>query len=200
MRRRLWSCIGVLDLQSAFDRGSQPLLKSSELQSWPLNVNDAEMTPQSMPSLESTQGARYTEMSLSLIIYRAGACQRRLTEIGSSASWSDGTVDPAAARYQQVAILAAFERHVRQLSESCDASPSPIQKFTVAVAEESLVAMRLLLHRPLHRRGKRFLHAEVEYIASLDILGTATEVLERSQMKRTQPEFAQWAWFAWVKW
>ncbi|KAF2717959.1 hypothetical protein K431DRAFT_297353 [Polychaeton citri CBS 116435] len=44
IRRRLWFCIGVLDLQSAFDRGSQPLLKCGDFQRWPLDMNDADMS------------------------------------------------------------------------------------------------------------------------------------------------------------
>lgn len=137
-------------------------------------------------------------MSFSLLVYRAGICQRKLTEIGSSAA--DGNVDPIMAGHEQVAILADYERHIRQIPGLCDAPPSPIQSFTLAVAEESLVAMRLLLYRPLHRRGNGNVPSEYGPAGKFDLLATANEVLERSQNKRSWTDFAQWAWFSWVKW
>lgn len=196
VRRRVWHCIGVLDLQSAFDRGSKPLLKSSDLNDLPLNVDDSELDENEIGSQPYGE-TRWTDMSLSLIIYQAGVCQRLLTEIGSSAACeSSGNVDPIEAGYEQVAVLAEFDRHVQQLSGICSDSPVLVQRFAIAVGQESLVAMTLLMHRPLHRRGNGFVPAE--YSENFNLLETATEVLERSQMKRSQPEFARWAWFQWV--
>lgn len=57
--------------------------------------------------------------------------------------------------------------------------------------------MRLLLHRPLYKRNNQTHRTS---IPEIDILATATEVLERSQYKRFSGEFIQWAWFSWVKW
>lgn len=194
VRRRVWQCIGVLDLQSAFDRGSQPLIASRDLQSLPTNTNDYELNSDIVPPAACVMHYRWTDMSLSTIIYQAGSCQRRLTEVGLSVTSNQG--DHTAAHREQLDMLAGFRNHAHQLTKACGSSPSDVQRFAMAVAQESLVAMHLLIYRPLHRRG----HAFVPVDENFNILHAATEVLERSQMKRTQFEFAPWAWFQWVKW
>lgn len=62
------------------------------------------------------------------------------------------------------------------------------------------MAMTLLFHRPLHKRGRNqeaYAHGQID---NNELLIMATEVLERSQSKRSWFQFAQWAWFKWVKW
>ena len=134
-------------------------------------------------------------MSFSLLVSRAGVCQRKLTELGVAMNL--GAIDPIVAGNEQTNTLADFERHVRAIPRTCSANPRPIETFTMAVAEESLVAMRLLMHRPLYKRGNQ---ARRNGVPDINILATATEVLERSQYKRFTGEFIQWAWFSWVKW
>ena len=176
----------MLDLQSAFDRGSKPLLQSSDFDILPLNLDDSEMSLGSTPTADVTQEGRWTEMSPSSIIYKAGICQRYLTE--ASLSMSPKTSG-------QQTVLEEFEFHLNCLKALCSAQSSPIQSFTMAIGQESLVAMRLLLYRPLHH------HTRTPAIPpALNILQTATEVLERNEMKRTKQEFVQWAWFGWPKW
>lgn len=90
--------------------------------------------------------------------------------------------------------------YVVQLQGQCGTTPTSIQAFTMTVAQESLVAMRLLFHRPLHKRGKGQEAFDLGQINNDELLTMATEVLERSQSKRSWAQFAQWAWFKWVKW
>jgi hypothetical protein len=141
---------------------------------------------------------RFTEMSFSLLTCRAGVCHRKLTELGLSAA--DGTEDPHLARSQQLATLVDFEAAVLRLQRLCDSPPTTIQTFAVTVAQESLVAMRLLFYRPLHKRGKGHEAFDKDQLSKDELLTMATEVLERSQSKRSWAQFAQWAWFKWVKW
>jgi hypothetical protein len=193
---RLWFSIGVLDLQSAFDRGSRPLLASSDLIDRPSNRDDTEIMNNG--AFRPTSHDRFTEMSFALMTFHAGICHRKLTELGTLAA--HGTLDPHVARQQQLSALAEFELDVERSRQQCGAAPTKIQAFTLAVAQESLVAMRLLFHRPLHKRGKNHGAYSQEQVDSNELLIMATEVLERSQSKRSWYEFAQWAWFKWVKW
>jgi hypothetical protein len=196
LRCRLWFGIGVLDLQSAFDRGSRALLSSSEFTDWPTFSDDIDVTTHSI-----TQPAKQdisTELPFYRMTFCAGICHRKLTELGVSAA--DGIIDGPLARQQQLATLADFESVVKQVQTQGGTAPTKIQAFTVSVAQESLVAMTLLFHRPLHKRGKNheaFTHGQID---NNEIMIMATEVLERSQSKRSWFQFAQWAWFKWVKW
>jgi hypothetical protein len=196
LHRRLWFSISVLDLQSAFDRGSRTLITPSDLVNLPLDCDDTEISNNgtSWPGPND----RSTEISFAMMTFHAGICHRKLTELGISAA--DGTLDPQLARQQQLAALANFELDVKRTQDQCGTAPPKIQAFTLAVAQESLVAMRLLFHRPLHKRGKNHAAYDQGQIDSNELLIMATEVLDRSQSKRSWFEFAQWAWFKWVKW
>ena len=196
LRGRLWFSIGVRDLQSAFDRGSRALLHSSDFVHWPINSDDIDMTVHSasQPVLEQSS----TEMTFVQMTFHAGFCHRRLTELGLSAA--DDTTDPHIARRQQLDALADFESYATRLQEQCGTAPTKLQAFAISVAQESLVAMRLLFHRPLHKRGKNHGAYAEGQIDNNELLIMATEVLERSQSKRSWYQFAQWAWFKWVKW
>jgi hypothetical protein len=196
LRCRLWFGIGVLDLQSAFDRGSRALLSSNEFTDWPSNSDDVEVIAHSIS--QPMQQDLSTELSFARMTFCAGICHRKLTELGESAAI--GTLDPYLARQEQLATLADFESIVKKIQNQYGTAPAKIQAFTISVAQESLVAMTLLFHRPLHKRGKNqgaYTHGQIE---NTEILIMATEVLERSQSKRSWFEFAQWAWFKWVKW
>lgn len=196
LRGRLWFCLGVLDIQSAFDRGSRALIDSSDFVDWPSNVDDKDITIDSISRPVSPD--RFTEMSFGLLTFRAGICQRKLTELGLKAA--NETASAQIVRQQQLATLVEFESCVRLLQTQCGTTLTKIEIFTIAVAQESLVAMRLLLHRPLHKRGNNHGLYGLPEIGSDELLTMATEVLERSQSKRSWMEFAQWAWFKWVKW
>lgn len=194
IHRRLWFCIGVLDLQSAFDRGSQPLIRSEDLTSLPLNLDDFDLSNDRI--LPKSRINQFTDMSLSLIIYQAGICQRRLTEIGSSFTSSSTVVEIRAARNKQDAELTRFEGTVERVKLLAALSDQALVKFTMAVANECLVAMRLLIHRPLYRCNRPLEAYRIDAEIRVSVLSTATKVLESNRMKRTQHEFAQWAWFA----
>lgn len=196
LHRRLWFGIGVLDLQSAFDRGSRALLGSSELSDWPINADDVDITAHSIS--QPARQDRFTEMSFPHITFHAGICHRKLTELEVIAANDDANAQDA--RQQQLATLADFEMAVKRLEDQHGTAPTQIEAFTVMVAQESLVAMRLLFHRPLHKRGKNREAYQHGQLSNDELLIMATEVLERSQSKRSWFQFAQWAWFKWVKW
>jgi len=193
MRRRLWHGICLLDMQSAFDRGSRTIVSSNDMKDTPLHIDDAHLSSMSKSIIQTQE--RFTDMTFSILVHRAGICQRMMTEIGISAF--EGTLDRSTATAQKKTILANYERESDHLVGLCDVpSPSPLQKFTMAVAAESLVAMRLLLYRPLHRQTD---HPE-PLTEDFEILHVALNVLFRSRDKRSRADFAPWAWFSWVKW
>jgi hypothetical protein len=196
LRRRLWFGIGVLDLQSALDRGSQVLLGSSEFSDWPINSDDKDITAHSIS--QPVREDRLTEMSFAHMTFHAAICHRKLTELGISGSNDDANAQVA--RQQQLAALADFELVVKRLGDQHGTSPTQIEAFTMNVAQGSLVAMRLLFHRPLHKRGKNREMYQHGQLSNDELLIMATEVLESSRSKRLSGQFAQWAWFKWVKW
>ncbi len=199
LRGRLWCCIGLLDLQSAFDRGSRPLLRAQDLQVLPFDADDLESSRERSRGKESGGRIEFTDKTFSITTWRAGIAQRRLAELQASAP--DTGTDPA--RFQkiwwerQLAVVADFEGYVTAITQTCMLQTPTIslQLFALAVARESLLAMRLQLHRPLLRSsyGLRPIRGD------FNVLGAGVEVLKSADFK-TSPEFAKWAWFSWLKW
>lgn len=186
-RRRLWYSIGLLDVQASFDRGSRPLLCSADFHILP-QYDLAEL------SLEPAQGSsgRYCQMTC-----RAMVCSLRLAEIGASAAFGHGVDGPVTAWRRQVDVLSDFESHCHELAESCAVDATPLEQFTVSVAQECLICMRLAMRRPLCKQPRGF---EAIPDDDFDVLTIATEVLEQSLLKTTIMDFSRWRWFAWPKW
>lgn len=177
-------------MQSAFDRGSRPLLRSEDFQILPLGVDDADMQSSFRGSMRGLQKSAANDMLFSLTTYRAMVCQLKLVEIGCSHSLNQST-----AMAEQTCALTQFEDHVKSLRSTSNKMQSSLERFTMMVAEASLVSIRLLVYRPLHPR--KFSPPNE---SNINVLVTATEVLERTQEKRSFHEFQQWAWYSWVKW
>ncbi|KAK5059874.1 hypothetical protein LTR84_009757 [Exophiala bonariae] len=187
IRRRLWYSIGMLDTQLALDRGSLPLLYCSDFISWPLTVNDADLYP-TCSRLISSQG--FTDMAFSSMTHRAMMCQKKLYETNIHPE------DPWASWNEKMAAIAVFEDYVRNNSSVRNPFPTPLETFTQAVGEGSLLNIKLMLRRPLHRIE----HRQVPPWDDYNIMSASTEILERSLNKQADVKFASWAWFAWVKW
>ncbi|QIW97077.1 hypothetical protein AMS68_002595 [Peltaster fructicola] len=189
MRVNLWYSIGMLDLQSSFDRGSQPLLRG---QDFPIPAADV-----GGPDLALTGPLKhFSTMTTSLMTYQAMLCQRELMESTAIALvtgqlqhewWS-----------AQLRTFRRFEQYVANISVACGGGTStaiPLQSFTMAVAKESLLTMRLLLYRPLQKLSGQLKPPQPDF----DILQSAVNVLESAEFK-VQPEYAKWSWYTWVKW
>ena len=96
-----------------------------------------------------------------------------------------------------MATVAQFESYVQQLSSTNNNSlvtPS-FRRFTIAVGRESILSIKLLLRRPLHKLPPSFRPIPDTF----NVLKAGTDVLESAAFK-AHPEFAQWARFSWVKW
>ena len=200
VRRRLWFCIGALETQSAYDRGTRPLLTFRDFQYWPRNLNDVEISSQStITSPESTQD-RYTDMSFFLAVTKGAMCQRHLSHIAFSLATPDGTDNAGSIQNRQLEVFEQFSNFVEDLPNTFTSPPTDIQNFTLSVIREQRAAIMLLMYRPLHRIGPKFDPPSTGAFVDFDLLATATTVLEHTQKKHARPEFAKWAWFAWPKW
>ncbi|GAB7365685.1 hypothetical protein MBLNU230_g7025t1 [Neophaeotheca triangularis] len=194
MRRRLWCSIGILDVQSAFDRGTKLLLAHDVDPAFPLNINDDEISPFSPDLPVSQPTLRCTDMILSCTTHRAMVCQRRLLRAGMQPEEANKT--PAEIWKQKLSVIESFENYVNELTAVCSVSSTPFSRFTIMCGHGCLVTEKLLLRRPIQHQ----VHAKPSVDDDFDTLQVATEVLERSMITKFNAEFLQWAWFSWVKW
>ena len=184
----------MLDLQSSFDRGSQPLLCAQDFPIPPADINGSD--PALIDLTPSSVERRFTSMTTSLLTYQAMLCQRKLIESTSIAASSNQ--EQSTWWEKQTRILQAFEQYVANISIVCGGGTTTVlslQSFTMAIGNESMLSMRLLLYRPLQKLPARLRPPQ----SNFDILQVAVGLLENASFK-ARPEFVRWSWYSWVKW
>ncbi|KAJ8612409.1 hypothetical protein MRB53_037450 [Persea americana] len=185
-RKAIWFSIGMLDIQASFDRGSKPLMLVEDFS------DSMESADNSIIHFEhsAAKTAMWQAMMCNRTLFDYQSYQRSLTH--QFRTWSEW----------QHAVLQEFEQYTERLSMICDnlgASATHLQKFTVCIARESLLSMRLLLARPLYdyNRAKEPDNADAD--DSLHVLHMAVDLLMSAQMK-ADPEYDIYGWYSWVKW
>ncbi len=181
-------------MQAAFDGGSHCVIASNGLLGRPpLNINDSAISPAS-PQSAYVEQPGLTNMSCNCMMHEAIICWRRLTHVPT-----DFEGQPVRIRQEwshRSKIVREWEQRVQEkYLQYCD-STQPFQRFMMFVGEEMIVSMRLLERRPMHR----LFSAGPPPADGFNVLEVATEVIERSLFKFTDPGLAPWSWFAWVKW
>ena len=194
IRRRVWYSIGILDMQAAFDGGSHSVIANNGvLGRPPLNIDDAVLSLASSQSLLVEQPG-LTDMSYSCMMHDALICMRKLTHVPT-----DSEGQPVKIRQEwanRSKIVKDWEQRVHdRYLQYCD-STQIFQQFMKFVGQDMIVTMRLLERRPMHRLFSTGPPPADEF----NVLELATDVVERSFLKFTNPAFAPWSWFTWVKW
>nr|POE76209.1 c6 finger domain transcription factor nscr [Quercus suber] len=195
-RNRVWYSIAVLDVRCAFDRGSKPLLSSSAFPAMPLNLDDREISTETV-HVNGRSDSTYTSMSYCRMNYKALLCQLKIMELGESTITDKQRDHSAMIWRQQLEALADFEDFHDKFTRICLQDPTPFRRLAANISTESLTSMKLLSCRPFYKQA-RDLHAISQ--DSFNVLATATEVLETSALKAHSQDFAPWAWFSWPKW
>ena len=191
VRRRVWYSIGVLDMQAAFDGGLHSVIASNGvLGRPPLNIDDAVLSlASSQAPLVEQPGL--TDMSYNCMMHDAVICMRKLTHVPT-----DSEGQPRQEWANRSKIVKDWEQRIHdRYLQHCDSTQN-FQKFMQFVGQDMIVTMRLLERRPMHR----LFSTGPPPANDFNVLQLATDVVERSFLKFTDPAFAPWSWFAWVKW
>ncbi|KAL8704656.1 MAG: hypothetical protein Q9201_002190 [Fulgogasparrea decipioides] len=194
MRRRLWWQIIILDGRAAEDRGSDPMILDLSYNTMrPSNVNDEDIDPENLRSVENREG--YTEMTFCLMCYEVSVAIRTLNYVPPGVSG----VDALPTREEKEGLV--FECHQRLESKYlryCDTS-MPLSWATSMVTRMVMARMWLVVHKPLQRQEGDMSprHPDRE-----KILLTATEVIEIAHTLDTEKCAEKWKWFfrTWHQW
>ena len=194
VRRRLWYSIGVLDMQAAFDGGSHSVIAyDGVLGRPPLNVDDdvLSLASRQAPLVEQPG---LTDMSYNCMMHDGLICMRKLTHVPTDSEGQPVRIRQEWANRSKTVKKWEQRVHDRYIRH-CD-STQMFQQFMKFVGQDMIVTMRLLERRPMHR----LFSAGPPPADDFNVLELATDVVERSFLKFTNPAFAPWSWFAWVKW
>ena len=97
--------------------------------------------------------------------------------------------DPWGSWNEKIEAISVFEDYVREHFSGINASSTPLEQYTQAVAEGSLVNIKLMLGRPPYRNK----HCTVPPWDNFDVMRATTDILGRPLNKQANTEFAPWA-------
>ncbi|KAF7597110.1 hypothetical protein BBP40_010584 [Aspergillus hancockii] len=187
MRRRLWWHIGLLDIRSSEDHGTDTQVTEGMYDTrLPLNVNDDDIYPdmQEPPQERDT----FTEMTFGLMRFDITVALRR---VSSSCPNSNipGPHQPSperCGRLIQAVNKRIEERYIRQ----CDMNV-PIQWVTATVARLILTKLWLVVHHPMTRpyQGLNLTNASRE-----SLFHTSVEVAEFARLLSNDKNTQKWGW------
>jgi hypothetical protein len=186
VRRRVWYLIGVMDSQTALDRGTVPILPSKKFNAPPLDINDSDISSGMEPL---TPAPGMTDMSISMIAQEAMVCHKKLCDPPREGQ------DKMEHWKYKLNLVKTLEQSWQAKYATINENASPIQKFAKFVTEDIATDINLQLRRPPFKQEWGYVPPNDDF----SILETATTVLEQT-MRIKAREFAPWAWKSWVKW
>lgn len=196
MRRRLFWAVCVLDLRSAEDQGTDLTVVDGTFDTQlPLNINDADISPESSCLPEPRQGT--TDMAFSLIRYEICALSRRLHTVSTDMSLSSAPDAGKSLEEREGLLTEVYQRVKDRLLKD---SSNPMFWVASNITRVIIAKMTLVIYQPVlfPGPGNRNLSREVR----TRLFNAALDVFEYSHILNTDPRCKQWRWMfqTWSHW
>ncbi|KAE8134088.1 fungal-specific transcription factor domain-containing protein [Aspergillus pseudotamarii] len=187
MRRRLWWHIGLLDIRSSEDHGTETQITERMYDTrLPLNINDDDIYPEMQEPPE--ERTNFTEMSFSLMRFEITTALRRVSYACPNTN-IPGPQQPSPEKCGNL-IQIVNKRIEERYIQHCDMNV-PIQWVTATVARLILTKLWLVVHHPMTRpyQGINLTNSSREnlFLASVEVAEFACLL---SADKNTQ----KWGW------
>lgn len=188
MRRRLWWHICLMDVRSAEDHGTDPLIHESMYDTrLPLNVNDDDIYPEMTEAPAERDGC--TDVTFCLIRCEITCALRRANYACPGSRFRIGIPTPSienCERMIQIISSRVEERYIKH----CDMD-IPIHWASATVGRLILAKLWLIVHHPMTRKDRI---TNVSQATRQSLFMTAIEVLEFGRLLETDPKTAKWGW------
>lgn len=189
MRRRLWWHICLLDIRAAEDHGADPTIIEPLYDTrLPLNVNDADLTPEMTEVPAEREGC--TEMTFSLIRFEVCVANRRLNYVPPGSKLCNEKAAALTIEDKEKLIEELHKRLEERYLRHCDMN-IPMDWVCSTVGRLVMGKMWLVVHHPLQRadRGKSMSNETRERLFL-----TSIEVIEFTRLLESNENTAKWGW------
>ncbi|KAK4166325.1 fungal-specific transcription factor domain-containing protein [Cladorrhinum sp. PSN259] len=189
MRRRLFWAVCVLDLRSAEDQGTDLTVVEETFDTqFPLNINDADISPDSKVLPEAREGT--SDMTFSIIRYEMCTLARRLHTMSSAMAVICPRDSGKFSLEEREQMLVDVLQHVedKYLKNSTD----PMYWAAANIARVIVAKMTLVIYQPVLFPG-----AGNEYLSQAireRLFNASLEVFEYTHILNTDPRCKQWRW------
>ncbi|KAI1655330.1 fungal-specific transcription factor domain-containing protein [Daldinia decipiens] len=188
MRRRLWWAICILDVRSAEDQGTELTIAERTYDTqFPLNINDADLTPEMTEFPEEKLGP--TDMTFCLIRYEICALARKIhfATNGMTSCCARGTEEE---RYEM--LHECYERIETKYLKACGDKDTDVLHWVAAMIARLIMAkMSLIIYQPM------LLHwgaDEVSKETRHRLFMASLEVVEYTRVLNSEQRCRQWRW------
>ena len=197
MRRRLWWQLITLDMRACEERGSDPVVMSGSFNTkMPLNINDADIDPESTSMPVERQ--EFTEMTKSHVSHIVWANAIRIAYEQPIIGGAESSA-PELSFDKRVTLTNELEKELaNRILVLCDTS-DPLAWVTSVICRLIISRVRLALyHPPIHDQRSASHHT----VSRDTVLKVAIENIEYSNLIDTSPMGAPWRWFfkTYVQW
>lgn len=197
LRRRLWWQTCTLDVRASEDHGCDPsIIEQSFDTKFPLNINDADISPSTTVAPPEHEGA--TEMTFDLIRYSVSTTVRRLSYMPPGQGPCQTKAVAATLEDKEHLIEELHQYIEKKFLRYLDTS-IPLHWVAATVARLIMAKMWLVVHHPLQRSDAG---AGLPQETKDRLFITSIEVIEFSRLLETEKATLKWGWLfrTYVQW
>lgn len=188
MRRRLWWYICILDVQTAEDLGTDPMLHDIFFDTkLPLNINDEEIHEGIKHLLQERVGC--TDMTYFLLQCEVALATRRLTYN------PPGNICPGLKNVEErQSLVQDLEKRLKErYARHCDPA-IPLQCACIKIARIAVAKLWLVIYQPLNKQESiAFLPPDTQSMLLSNAV-EVIEVIELSHLLQTKYTTTRWKW------
>jgi hypothetical protein len=192
MNRRLFWVLSILDLRSAEDQGTDPILVEGSYDTkFPSNINDSDISPGMEDFPSPREGA--TDMTFSLMRHEICSTVRRfLKQTLDSGIPALNDADFAKTLEEREAhLLEVYHRLEKQYLDNTSTYSTPMYLMAVNITRVIVAKLVLVIYQPVLFAGP------VDRLSCRirnRVFIAAVEILEYSSITNTDPRFKHWGW------
>lgn len=191
MRRRLWWHIFIVDVRTAEDHGTDPMISETMYDTkLPLNINDEDISPDSKTFPSERVG--FTEMTFTLIRSQISIIYRRLNYTPPGQNSVATTLEQRKKTIEDLHDT-LNDKYIR----FCDMQ-EPLQWSCATMARLVIAKLWLVVHHPMIKSNLPTLSRDDRN----RILLTSIEVIEFARLLETSESTKHWSWLfgSYVQW
>lgn len=192
MNRRLFWVLSILDLRSAEDQGTDPILVEGSYDTkFPSNLDDSDISPGMTEYPSPREGA--TDMTFSLMRHEICNAVRRFTK-HTSESTTPALNDEDFAKSleeREARLLEVYHRLEKQYLNTASSYTTPIFWMAANITRVIVAKLVFVIYQPVLFAGPM---DRLSCRIRNRVFIAAVEILEYSSMTITDPRFKHWVW------
>lgn len=191
MRRRLFWCLAILDVRSAEDQGTEPILITGSFDTkYPTNLNDTDFGPDTVELPKPRDGQ--TDITFSLMRFEICNTVRQFVAASKTAD-SSPTTDLLSATLEarEAHLLDVYRQLEHRYLKDNAGQHDPMYWMMVAITRVIVAKMVMVIYQPLLFASPM---DQLSCRTRNRLFIAAVEILEYTSLINADPRYKHWCW------